>query len=124
MKEAREAIQEVVDDDKVLAAVCLSDADDTDAPALTAGGRQTPRMRLAAALLGSYERQIQSVEGSLRVGHPVCLLHCCGVVCCHEGFFAVAELAMPGRSCLRVDLGFRVRNKVYGLYTRFISLPK
>jgi len=25
-------------------------------------------MRLAAALLGSYERQIQSVEGALRVG--------------------------------------------------------
>ena len=72
VKEAREAIQEVVDDDKVLAAVCLSDADDKDAPELTAGGRQTPRMRLAAALLGSYERQIQSVEGSLRVGLPCC----------------------------------------------------
>ena len=70
VKEAREAIQEVVDDDKVLAAVCLSDAEDEDAHALTAGGRQTPSMRLAAALLGSYERQIQSVEGSLRVRAP------------------------------------------------------
>ncbi|CAL8471666.1 g11208 [Coccomyxa elongata] len=66
VKEAREAIQEVVDDDKVLAAVCLSDEDDMSTAAMLASGRQTPRMRMAAALLGSYERQIQSVEGSLR----------------------------------------------------------
>lgn len=67
VKEAREAIQEVVDDDKVLAGVCLSDEDDMATAATLASGRQTPRMRMAAALLGSYERQIQSVEGSLRV---------------------------------------------------------
>ncbi len=29
--------------------------------------RRSPHMRLAAALLESYERQIQSVEGALRV---------------------------------------------------------
>lgn len=69
MKEAREAIQEVVDDDKALAAVCLGQDEDDMATAVElARGRQTPSMRLAAALLGSYERQIQSVEGSLRVG--------------------------------------------------------
>lgn len=51
----------------MLAAVCLSDEDDMSTAAMLASGRQTARMRMAAALLGSYERQIQSVEGSLRV---------------------------------------------------------
>ncbi len=54
-------------DDKVLAAVCLSDEDDMATATMLASGRQTARMRMAAALLGSYERQVQSVEGSLRV---------------------------------------------------------
>lgn len=64
VKEAREAIAEVLDDDKALAAVCLSEK---DAESALREGRQAPSMRLAAALLGSYERQIQSVEGALRV---------------------------------------------------------
>ena len=34
-------------------------------------GWHTPEMRAAAALLGSYERQMQSVEGALKVrGRP------------------------------------------------------
>jgi hypothetical protein len=64
VKEAREAIEEVVDNDIALAAVCLSD--DGSANALAAG-QQTATMQLAAALLGSYERQVQSIEGALRV---------------------------------------------------------
>ena len=33
------------------------------------GCRQTAHMRIAAALLESYERQVQSVEGALKVSH-------------------------------------------------------
>jgi len=49
--------------------VCLSES---AAQPQWVGGRATllrrsPHMRLAAALLESYERQIQSVEGALRV---------------------------------------------------------
>ncbi len=79
MKEVREAIQEVVDNDKALAAICLSDAPEEYEPGMAAGGRQTPSMRLAAALLGSYERQIQSVEGSLRVSCSACCIACCSL---------------------------------------------
>ena len=68
MKEAQEAIAEVLDDEKALAAICLSEKGALQA---VREGRQVPSMRLAAALLGSYERQIQSVEGALRV-RPVC----------------------------------------------------
>ena len=64
VKEAQEAIAEVLDDEKALAAICLSEK---DAFRAVQEGRQVPSMRLAAALLGSYERQIQSVEGALRV---------------------------------------------------------
>ena len=54
----------MLDDDQALAAICLSEK---DAHKAAREGRQAPSMRLAAALLGSYERQIQSVEGALRV---------------------------------------------------------
>ncbi len=64
VKEAEEAIAGVLDDDQALAAICLSEK---DAHQAAREGRQAPSMRLAAALLGSYERQIQSVEGALRV---------------------------------------------------------
>ena len=64
VKEAEEAIAGVLDDDQALAAICLSEK---DADRAVREGRQAPSMRLAAALLGSYERQIQSVEGALRV---------------------------------------------------------
>ena len=36
--------------------------------------RQTAHMRIAAALLESYERQVQSVEGALKVGDFLILL--------------------------------------------------
>lgn len=64
VKEAREAIAEVLDDDNALTAVCISGSEVDRAQRQ---GRQAPSMQLAAALLGSYERQIQSVEGALRV---------------------------------------------------------
>ncbi|CAL5223414.1 g5926 [Coccomyxa viridis] len=63
VKEAEDAIAGVLDDDQALAAICLSEK---DAHQAAREGRQAPSMRLAAALLGSYERQIQSVEGALR----------------------------------------------------------
>ena len=63
VKEAQEAITEVLDDEKALAGICLSEKDPDEA---LREGRQPPSMRLAAALLSSYERQIQSVEGALR----------------------------------------------------------
>lgn len=82
VKEAREAIEEVVDDDQNLAAVCLSEQQQ-GSPQLSGGpltmqqhspiaaGQHTPTMRLAAALLSSYERQVQSIEGSLRVRNNI-----------------------------------------------------
>lgn len=36
--------------------------------------RQTAHMRIAAALLESYERQVQSVEGALKVSDFLILL--------------------------------------------------
>ena len=92
VRETREAIQEIVDDDKALAATCLSEAveraasasgtyaaDNNLPPSIPPTGwggvgpqhgglHQTPAMRLAATMLESYERQIQSVEGALKVG--------------------------------------------------------
>ena len=83
MKEAREAIEEVVDNEKALAAVCLSEhaagrpldtksgdacaTSNTATLASAAASWHTPGMRAAAALLSSYERQVQSVEGALKV---------------------------------------------------------
>ena len=85
VKEAREAIEEVVDDDQALAAVCLSEGSSGHArsgaggnnglqrgtggssSAMPAASWHTPGMRAAAALLSSYERQVQSVEGALKV---------------------------------------------------------
>ena len=64
VKEAQEAITEVLDDEKALAGICLSEKEPDEA---LPEGRQPPSVRLAAALLSSYERQIQSVEGALRV---------------------------------------------------------
>lgn len=64
VKEAQEAITEVLDDEKALAGICLSEREPDEA---LPEGRQPPSVRLAAALLSSYERQIQSVEGALRV---------------------------------------------------------
>ena len=64
VKEAQEAIAEVLDDEKALAGICLSEGEPDEA---LREGCQPPSVRLAAALLSSYERQIQSVEGALRV---------------------------------------------------------
>ena len=64
VKEAQEAITEVLDDEKALAGICLSEREPDE---VLREGRQPPSVRLAAALLSSYERQIQSVEGALRV---------------------------------------------------------
>ena len=60
VKEAQEAITEVLDDEKALAGICLSEREPDEA---LPEGRQPPSVRLATALLSSYERQIQSVEG-------------------------------------------------------------
>jgi hypothetical protein len=106
VKEAREAIEEVVDDDQALAAVCLSEGSAGHAKSgasngglqrggggnggaqLPAASWHTPGMRAAAALLSSYERQVQSVEGALkvpaRVSHKACLpegFHQAGCAC-------------------------------------------
>ena len=94
VREARSAVAEVADSDRLLAAVCLSDeADERESEGKEAkearGGKEagkeevntsasttnaTPpslaakseHARAAAALFESYERQLQSVEGALR----------------------------------------------------------
>lgn len=70
VKEAREAIAEVVDNEKLLSAICLS-SDQGLQRGLTDGQESSEQhsyaKRVAAALLQSYEHQVQSVEGGLRV---------------------------------------------------------
>ncbi|DBA77137.1 TPA: hypothetical protein ACH3X1_009713 [Trebouxia sp. C0004] len=69
VKEAREAIAEVADNNAILAAVCLSEganALDWSTTSHKPLHMQTAHMRIAAALLESYERQVQSVEGALK----------------------------------------------------------
>lgn len=94
VREARQAVQEVVDTDKLLRGICLTEsaardaalhtatADDSSSAAQERKARDgpsradedehmhhviTPHMRLAGGLLESYERQIHSVEGALKV---------------------------------------------------------
>lgn len=69
VKEAREAIAEVADNNAILAAVCLTEgatALDWSTTSHKPLHMQTAHMRIAAALLESYERQVQSVEGALK----------------------------------------------------------
>lgn len=66
--ETRSAIKEVLDSDKLLAGVCLSDKGSEGAP-------PPDCMRAAALLLESYERQISTVEGALKVRHRICQPH-------------------------------------------------
>lgn len=124
VREARQAVQEVVDTDKLLRGICLTESAARDAASHSAAvddsspasqGRKpregsvpagpgpadrrdgdehlhqviTPHMRLAGGLLESYERQIHSVEGALKVlvlPRPQvgleCLLQTCGAAWC------------------------------------------
>ena len=88
VREARAAVAEVADSDRLLAAVCLSDEVESSGEEKGGGGVEEERRRLspsssssssssslaatseharaAAALFESYERQLQSVEGALR----------------------------------------------------------
>lgn len=77
VKETREAIAEIADNDKNLGMICLSEqgsmaraGDNESLLPFSQGGagpaRYTNNMILAVTLLEAYERQIQSVEGALR----------------------------------------------------------
>ncbi|GMH36158.1 hypothetical protein BSKO_04026 [Bryopsis sp. KO-2023] len=67
VREARQAIAEVVDNEKVLDAICLTERQ-ARTPDMAAGTEMGGRMhmKLAAALLDSYERQVHTVEGALK----------------------------------------------------------
>ena len=90
VKEAQEAITEVLDDEKALAGICLSEREPDEA---LREGRQPPSMRLAAALLSSYERQIQSVEGALRV---------CALRTQYSALPSIMPGCEPSMMCVRV----------------------
>ena len=69
VEETRAAVKEVLDSDKLLAGLCLSER----AAGLSPGAppdAPTEGMREAALLLESYERQISTVEGALKVRLP------------------------------------------------------
>ena len=66
--ETRDAVKEVFDSDKLLAGLCLSER--AVGPSPGAPDAPTEGMREAALLLESYERQISTVEGALKVRWP------------------------------------------------------
>ena len=67
VEETRAAVKEVLDSDKLLAGLCLSERAAGPSPGGAPPDAPTEGMREAALLLESYERQISTVEGALKV---------------------------------------------------------
>eukprot|EP00210_Caulerpa_lentillifera_P004414 g4211.t1 len=66
VKETREAIAEAVDNENILVALCLTEQIHSGHKGDSSTNGVTKHMKLVSALLDSYERQVETVEGALK----------------------------------------------------------